>query len=411
MKTALLCILVLTATCFSCVNSGKKDASGNAGLPSGLYQYTDQIEPRWISFENRTGEKGRGGMENKGAKGHPSDILKAGDTVTLVDTRGPGMINRIWITISDRSSYTLRGLVLNMYWDGEEKPAVSVPFGDFFGVGLGQTAAFQNALFANPEGRSFNSFIQMPFRKSARIEIVNALPYDVDAIFYDVDLQLLKTWDTDDMYFHCYWHRDTATTPGQDFELLPGINGHGRFLGTNISINANPLYQDYWWGEGEVKIYLNGDKDFPTLVGTGTEDYIGSAWGQSKFFNMYTGCSVADPANLRWSYYRFHIKDPVYFSSGCKVTIQQMGGSSKGNVIRLQKKNVPLIPVTSGGINFFSPDSAVDLAGPGMPGDDAWTNFYRSDDVAAAVYFYFSEPSDPFPAIQPLDIRTYKTSR
>ena len=412
MKRTIFTTLVFTVALFSCNTMDKQKQSDKAAYPSSVYEYSGNIEPRWISFENRTGEKGKGGMENNGAKGHPSDMIHAGQILSLVDIAGPGIINRMWFTISDRSEYTLRGLVLKMYWDGEEKPAVEVPFGDFFSVGLGKTATFQNALFASPEGRSFNSFVQMPFKKHAKIEIVNELPYDIEMIFYDVDLQLMKTWNDDYMYFHSYWHRDTTTTPGTDFEILPETMGKGRFLGTNISVNANPLYQPYWWGEGEVKIYLNGDRDFPTLVGTGTEDYIGTAWGQSKFFNEYSGCSVADPENLQWSFYRFHIKDPVYFSSDCKVTIQQMGGAAKRQVIEMLKRHVPLIPVT---VNkpeppmamIFHKDSIADLESPDLPGDEAWTNFYRSDDVAATVYFYLDSPSDSLPEIQPLAIRTW----
>ncbi len=407
MKTTVLCSLIMAFLFTACLDNGKRHTGTGLPVSPDLYRYTDDIEPRWISFENRTGEKGKGGMENNAAKGHPSDVIPAGETVTLLSTDGPGIINRIWITISDRSPKTLRGLVLNMYWDGQENPAVSVPFGDFFSVGLGRTAAFENALFANPEGRSFNSFIQMPFKKTARIEIENQLPYSISDIFYDIDLQLLKEWDESFMYFHSHWQRDTATVPGRDFEILPETEGRGRFLGTNVSVNANPLYMDYWWGEGEVKIYLNGDSIFPTLVGTGTEDFIGSAWGQNKFFNRYTGCSVADPEKLQWSFYRFHIPDPVYFSTDCRVTLQQIGGSRKGNVTELQKKNIPLIPVTIGGVNVYSPDSITDLSGPGLPGDEVWTNFYRSDDVSAVVYFYLSEPGDNFPEIQALQVRTY----
>jgi len=142
----------------------------DSNIPSDPFIYSDQIEPRWSSFENIAAEKGKGGMENKGAKRHAYDIIKAGETKTLLDVEGSGMINRIWMTIRDRSEYTLRGLIVKMYWDGEEKPAVSAPFRDFFGVGLGKTAAFENALFANPEGRSFNCFIQMPFKKLVTTE-------------------------------------------------------------------------------------------------------------------------------------------------------------------------------------------------------------------------------------------------
>ena len=239
------------------------------------------------------------------------------------------MINRMWFTISDRSPQMLRSLIINIYWDNEDKPAVSVPFGDFFGIGLGKTAVFENALFANPEGRSFNSFVQMPFKEAARIELVNESETDLPMVFYDVNLQLLKEWNNNYLYFHSYWHRDTLTALANDFEIMPAVSGKGRFLGSNISVHANPAYKDCWWGEGEVKIWLDGDSDFPTLVGSGTEDYIGTAWGQGQYINRYTGCPIADDKNRQWTFYRYHIPDPVYFKSGCRVTIQQIGGNTK----------------------------------------------------------------------------------
>ena len=192
-------------------------------------------------------------------KAMPATALRQVYTKILLNMNGPGIINRMWVTISDRSPAMLRSLVLNIYWDNEEKPAVSVPFGDFFGIGLGKTAVYENALFANPEGRSFNSFIQMPFKTAARVELVNESGTDLPMVFYDIDLQLLKNWDEDFLYFHSYWHRDTATVLAEDFEIMPPVKGKGRFLGSNISINANPDYKDCWWGEGEVKIYLDGD--------------------------------------------------------------------------------------------------------------------------------------------------------
>jgi hypothetical protein len=191
---------------------------------------------------------------------------------------------------------------------------------------------------------------------------------------------------------------------------MPQVTGKGRFLGTNVSIHANPKYQDCWWGEGEVKIYQNGEQDYPTLTGTGTEDYIGTAWGQGQFINQYTGCPVADDKNLQWSFYRYHIPDPVYFRTGCRVTIQQIGGNTKEKVLALQQQKVELIPVTIHNVpvmtHIYKKDSVVDLADSSLP--DGWTNFYRSDDMAATAYFYLDRPVSNLPALQPVAIRTWK---
>ncbi|MEJ0080291.1 MAG: DUF2961 domain-containing protein [Puia sp.] len=157
---------------------------------------------------------------------------------------------------------------------------------------------------------------------------------------------MLKDWDKDFLYFHAYWSRDTATIPGKDFDLLPKISGRGRFLGVNVGVNANPLYAGSWFGEGEVKMYLDEDAEYPTLNGTGTEDYIGSAWGQSKFINTYTGCTVADDSLLQWAFYRYHVPDPVFFRKGCRVSLQQLGGNMTASVENYQKNNAPLIPVS-----------------------------------------------------------------
>lgn len=406
-QLVVICSLLFLLIFIGCSDNDMEDMN----LSDAPFIYAENLTPVWTSFENHTGEKGAGGMENNGAKGHPYERLRAGESKTLLALQGAGIINRMWITIQQRSPYVLRGLVINMYWDNEEKPAVSVPFGDFFGVGLGRTEVFENALFANAEGRSFVSYLQMPFKKAAKIEVVNDMDFDVSMLFYDVNAQRLGKWDDDYLYFHAYWHRDQATELAKDFEILPKVNGKGRFLGTNISIHSNPDYKDYWWGEGEVKVYLNGDTDLPSLVGTGTEDYIGSGWGQGQYFNRYQGCSIADPENKQWSYYRFHIPDPIYFKTDCKVTIQQMGGTSKRNVIEMLENGVPLIPVTINGeesalIHLYEPGKIVDLTKPDLPGDDAWTNFYRSDDVAAVSYFYLDNAVSELPEIQDIKIRT-----
>ena len=400
---ALLILLVLFFV--SCQSHDQKSIPAD-----NLYTYNGNLEPHWVSFENRTGDKGAGGMENNGAKGHACDSIAAGATKILLDTDGPGIINRMWITLSDRSPAMLRSLILNIYWDNEDKPAVSVPFGDFFGVGLGKTAVYENALFANPEGRSFNSFVQMPFKSAALIELVNESGKDLPMIFYDVNLQMIPAWDDSYMYFHCFWHRDTLTTLAKDFEILPAVQGKGRFIGSNISIHANPVYGDCWWGEGEVKIFMDGDKELPTLVGTGTEDYIGTAWGQGQYFSQYMGCPVADDKNRQWTFYRYHIPDPVYFKTDCSVTIQQIGGNEKKIVAGLQEKGVELIPVTIHAapvlVHLYSKDSVVQLTDSTLI--DGWTNFYRRDDLSAAAYFYLDKPVSNLPPIQPVAIRTWK---
>lgn len=391
---------------FSQCKENEEQENGNE-----LFEYNDNITTRWSSPENINGLQGNGGKENNTAKGHAFDSIAAGATYKLLDIKDMGIINRMWITINDRSPEMLRALKIEMFWDGADKPAVSVPFGDFFGVGLGQTTAFQNALFANAEGRSFNCFIKMPFKSGAKIQVVNESFKTLPLFFFDVDYSLLKEWNDDYMYFHAYWHRDTATTLAEDYEILPKLEGKGRFLGTNIGVAANPAYRKSWFGEGEVKIYLDDDKDYPTLNGTGTEDYIGTGWGQGKFINDYAGCSVADDSLLQWAFYRYHIPDPVFFKTGLRVTMQQIGGDATDSVAAYQKEGAPLVPVSTSESqfhSFYKKDSVVQLANSPYKG---WTNFYRSDDVSAVAYFYLDKPTSNLNAIQPVAIRTTKLRR
>lgn len=378
-----------------------------------LFEFDNNSSPRWSSFENITAEKGKGGMENNGAKGHPSNSIEPGETKVLLNVQGPGIINRMWATIIDRSPEMLRSLKLEMFWDGDIKAAVSVPFGDFFGIGLGQTAKYHNAFFANPEGRSFICFIQMPFKKGAKIQVTNESGKRLSHLFFDINFEKIEKWNDNYLYFHSFWSRDTATVLGKDFELLPRINGKGRFLGVNIGLNANPLYENYWWGEGEVKMYLDGDMEFPTLVGTGSEDYIGTGWGQGEFFNDYSGCLIANRDSISWAYYRYHVPDPIYFKKDLKVTLQQMGGNRKDLVMALQNKGVPILPVSIDELGKILPlhkkGTVVKLDAPGLP--DGFSNFYRSDDVSATSYFYFDRPTTNLPALQPLTIRIYNLKK
>lgn len=399
--------IVLTTLIFSCNPEKPKTAKQVLNAP--LFEY-QEIEPRWNSFENSTSEKGTGGQENKGAKGHPYDILKAGETKILMDVEGAGIITRMWFTIQDRSPQMLRSLKIEMFWDGSKKPAVSVPIGDFFGNGLGRMVAHQNELFSNPEGRSFNCFIPMPFKTGAKVVVTNEGNIDLNMLFYDINFVELKEWSNENLYFHCFWNRDTATVPGVDYTILPQIKGKGRFLGVNFGVIGNPVYKKSWWGEGEVKMYLDGDTDLPTLVGTGTEDYIGTAWGQGKFINRYTGCLVADTENDYWTFYRFHIPDPIFFKDEIRVDIQALGGNQKNRVIEMIDEGAPLIPVSIQGNQVFV--GLMDSVPPvNLKTNDlisGWTNFYRTDDWSSTAYFYLNKPVSQLPELLNVQLRNYK---
>jgi len=260
----------------------------------------------------------------------------------------------------------------------------------------------ETALLASPEGRSFVSYVPMPFRKGARILVSNESQKQVNLIFYDVNYRRLTSQPEDALYFHAYWSRDRATRLGRDFRILPRVRGRGRFLGASVTVLTNPAYGKTCWGEGEVKIALDGDSfDAPTLVGTGTEDYIGTACGQGAYINRFQGAPVADEGQGRWTFYRFHIPDPIFFSRDIEVGIQQMGGARKQIVADLQKSGVPLIPVTidPGSRNNFQQllTNPKPLSDSRLP--DGHTNFYRSDDVAAVAYFYLDTPAAALPAI------------
>jgi hypothetical protein len=370
-----------------------------------LYRYRSGEAPRWISPENPTGAKGAGGTENRGAKGHAFETIPVGASHVIADIQGAGTIDRMWMTIEDRSPEALRGLRLDMFWDGAATPAVSVPLGDFFLHGAGEMVAMETALLSSPEGRSFVSYIPMPFRSGARIVVTNESGKPVNLIFYDVDYRSLRRQPRDSLYFHAWWSRNRATAPGRDFAILPRVRGRGRFIGASVTILTNPVYEKTWWGEGEVKIALDGDRsDRPTLVGTGTEDYIGTAWGQGAFINRYQGAPIATwDGDGRWTFYRFHIPDPIFFARDIEVGLQMIGGARKAIVLGLQKKGIPLIPVTidpGSRDNFqqlLAKDPPVPLSDASLP--DGHTNYYRSDDVAAVAYFYLDRPQGALPPI------------
>ena len=374
---------------------------------------------RWVSPENPTGEKGKAGLTNKGAKGNAFYIVQPGETQNLLDIEGAGIIQRMWMSGSIATvAEQRRGVVINMYWDGADKPAVSAPIGDFFGNSLGVMRPFDSELFSNPEGRSFNFTIPMPYRKGAKIEIVNESSSQV-LFWYDINLVQMERVPEDAMYFHAHWRRELKTTLGEDFEILPKVEGTGRFLGTHLGVIGDKKYEGSWYGEGEVRIFLDGDSEHPSLQGTGTEDYIGTGWGQGEFYAQRFGSLVANSQLDLYSIYRYHTKDAVYFQKDCKVTIQQMGHANNREILRSIRDNgAELIPVwsllrhgTALGEPGGKPMEHVRLLDMEAPPDiynyeTGWgVNYYRTDDVSATSYFYLDRPENNLPALAPIEIR------
>ena len=357
-----------------------------------LYTMPSGQQSRLSSFENLNGLPGAGGQTNHSAKGNAFEPLEAGETKTLLQTNSAGVVQRIWLTLRDRSPAMLRALRLRMYWDGAGKPAVDVPLGDFFCASLGEPVAFQSALFSNPEGRSFNCYIPMPFKKGAKITLSNEGKTRVDLLFFDIDFITLATPPANILYFHACWQRASAKPLGTDFELLPTVTGKGRFLGVNVGVKVDAAYGQTWWGEGEVKMYIDANTKYPTINGTGAEDYIGTGWGEGTFTQLYQGCTLADTAKRQYAFYRFHIPDAIYFYQQFRATIQQIGGGTHEQIKQLIAKGVALQPITIASNTGFTRllDQPQALTDPNPP--KGWVNFYRTDNYAATAYFYLDKP-------------------
>jgi hypothetical protein len=356
-----------------------------------------KAETRWATAENRHALKGGACIGNDGRKRSPCiQPLPAGKTEVLAEASGSsGVVRRIWITIDDRSPAMLRSLRLEIFWENSPLPAVSVPLADFFCHGLGRMATFENALFSSPEGRSFTSYIPMPFREAMRITVTNDSDTDLAMLFYEVNFTLHDELPDEILYFHSHWRRENPTTPRRDFEILPHVRGRGRYLGSCISVNASTeKWFRSWWGEGEVKVFLDGDTEHATLCGTGTEDYIGTGWGQGEFSHKYQGCPIADNDAFSYSFYRLHIPDPVWFSQEARITIQQIGCWSPNSILDLASRQEPL---TLG-------DIPVDLEKAVK--DASYGLFERQDDWASCAWFYLDQPQNSLPALPPPDVRT-----
>jgi hypothetical protein len=355
-----------------------QSGSNGLGLHLGTLSRLSNARTRSISPENFSGEKGRGGMATEGTgkeagrdlgrgwKISPSVRIKAKSTFVLADVKGEGAIQQIWMTPTGHWRYA----ILRFYWDGEETPSVEVPVGDFFACGWNQFAQISSlAVCVNP-GSAFNCYWEMPFRTSFRITLENIADEDM-TLYYQVNYALTDV-PADAAYFHAQFRRVNPLPEKEVYTILDGVKGWGQYVGTYLAWGVN---NTGWWGEGEIKFYLDGDRDFPTICGTGTEDYFCGSYNfenqkthqYQEFTTPYSGLAqVIRPDGLyssqqRFGLYRWHVVDPIRFAKDLRVTIQALGWRSGGRYLPLR------------------------------------------DDIASVAYWYQTEPHAPFPPLPSKD--------
>jgi hypothetical protein len=278
------------------------------------------LESRAITFENPTGARGAGGTAAGGRKGAPMRVVGPGETVSLADIDGPGTVRHLWLTVELAPPEVLRALVLEVFYDGAHEPSIAVPVLDFFACPHGRPVDHASALVAVQEGRGFNSFVPMPFAGHLRVELRNESP-ESTMLYYQLDLTLERSPSPGAGYLHVPFRRENPTTLRQDFTIVDGLAGPGRFLGCAVGVRV--IDEGTWYGEGEVKVYLDGDGDLPTICGTGLEDYVGSAWGLGAHAAPYGGAPLVVGPFV--GFYRWHVPDPIMFARDLRVTIQQIG--------------------------------------------------------------------------------------
>ena len=338
---------------------------------------------RSISAENPTGGKGEGGKAipnpgepkpaasaraaddlGKGWKVRPFLRVNAGQTTTLMDVDGPGIIQHIWMVEG-----LSRAHVLRFYWDDEASPSIEVPAPDFFAVGHEKFARVNSqAVVVNP-ANALNCYWPTPFRRHARVTFSNESDKDLELLAFQITYALSDV-PAHAGYFHAQWRR-ADTDRDNPYVILDGVRGQGRYAGTFLAWTQR---SKGWFGEGEIKFFLDGDQEYPTICGTGTEDYFGGSYGfPESFTTAYCGTTLASDADREppsyWSLYRWHILDPVCFDKDLRVTIQALGWGSDGKYKLL------------------------------------------SDNIASVAYWYQSEPHAPFPILPTLEERRPGKSR
>lgn len=320
-----------------------------------LYRTSD-AKTRSISPENFTGEKGKGGMANPTDKGKPNTAnaanpardlgqgwkinpfveIKPGQTFTLAEMDGPGAIQHIWMTPTGNWRFS----ILRIYWDGEKEPSVECPVGDFFGQGWNTYAQLTSLPVCVNPGSAFNCYWAMPFHKKCKITMENINDKDAMSVYYQIDYTLTEI-PSDAAYFHAQFRRANPVE-SSIYTIVEGIKGKGQFVGLYMAWGAT---NNGWWGEGEIKFYIDGDSQFPTICGTGTEDYFCGSYNfdrdgkYKEFCTPYSGLhQVIRPSGdykvmMRFGLYRWHILDPIRFEKDLKITIQDLGWHHGGRYL------------------------------------------------------------------------------
>ncbi|MBI5397589.1 MAG: DUF2961 domain-containing protein [Verrucomicrobia bacterium] len=345
----------LLAACFAFTAAALAADAPFNGLDShmgNLYR-TSKAESRSISPESFTGEKGKAGMATEGTgknaardlgqgwKVSPSVRIKAKTTFTLGEIKGPGCIQQIWMTPTGNWRHS----IIRFYWDGEAEPSIECPVGDFFACGWGKYCQINSlAVCVNP-GSAFNCYWPMPFRKKARVTMENIGDKDM-TLYYQINYTLADV-PKDAAYLHAQFRRESPLKTKGTYTLLDGVAGRGHYVGTYLAWEAR---SKGWWGEGEIKFFMDGDKQWPTLCGTGTEDYFCGSYNfenretkkYQPFSTPYTGLAQVIPPDTayvppqRFGLYRWHIADPIRFEKDLKVTIQALGWQEGGRYLPLE---------------------------------------------------------------------------
>lgn len=356
-----------------------------------LFVLNENPKSRSANAENPDALPGSGGQSNNGRKGSPCIThFMPGETRTLLHTEGPGMIRRIWVTLPPQNRDHMRNIILRMYWDDQIMPSVEVPLGDFFGIAHGRQRHMVTELVGMQDGKGLNCLAQMPFMKSARITVENDSTSEVSMLFYQINFTIGDVFPPPEKlgYFHAQFRRLNPCPLKQDYVILDGIEGSGCYIGTVLGIREIYRAPGAWWGEGEVKFFIDDDSEFPTICGTGAEDYVGNAWGVSELCTPHQGSPICDTENGFSSLYRWHLKDPIYFTKKIKVTIQQLGAGSK-----------------SLAYEYFGQEGGY-YSAVGEPEDGDIKLFERSDDWSSVAYWYQTLPTVPFPPLPNRAIRS-----